>query len=398
MQNNNTLVVTPSNVNGLIKRLIGSEKKLSDVAVRGEITNLRVASSGHCYFSLSDGVSKLNAAVWKNNYARLKEKLEEGLSVICRGNVTVYEEGGTYSLSCIDVSVEGEGAQSAALEELAKKLRAEGFLDRKRPLPEFPQTVAVITSPSGAAVHDIEETLRGRYPFVKMLVIPSVVQGENAPDSIVSAFEYAQTTDADVIIFGRGGGASEDLSAFNSEKVVRAVFASRIPTISAVGHEIDRTLSDLVADRAVPTPTAAAIAAVPDFRELMQRISALKITLSDRLDAKISKKSGELNSTRHRLNGLLSRIYNTKERELSISAQNIKRLMTRRLEIAETELLKNRELISALNPLSTLKRGYSIVKSEGRPITDAGALSAGDQVEICFNVGSVTAVIEEVRK
>ena len=398
MQNSKTFVVTPSNVNGLISRLLKQDARLLNLSVRGEITNLKIASSGHCYFSLSDGASKLSAAIWRNNFERLKIKLEEGLSVICHGSISVYEPGGTYSLSCVDVEVEGEGEQSAALDELVKKLKAEGIFDRKRPLPEFPGTIAVVTSPTGAVVHDIEKTLKNRFPCVKMLVIPAVVQGEDAPDSIVCGIEYAQKTDADVIIFGRGGGASEDLSAFNSEKVARAVFASRIPTISAVGHEIDITIADLAADKTVATPTAAAVAAVPDKDELRLRLRAMCSALSDRLDAKITQKQNELGVAKARANELLKRCHKEKQTGLYNSAQSIKRLMERKIEIAEAGLLKNRELISALDPLSILRRGYSTVRLGEKTIIDARELKAGDSVEIRFGSGSALAEIKEVRK
>lgn len=398
MQSNRTLVVTPSNVNGLITRLLKQDARLLNLSVRGEITNLKFSSAGHCFFSLSDGVSKLSAAVWRNSFERLKIKLEEGLSVICRGSISTYESAGTYNLVCSDIEIEGEGEQSAALDELVKKLKAQGVFDRKRPLPEFPGTIAVVTSPTGAVVHDIEKTLENRFPCVKMLIIPAVVQGESAPDSIVYGIEYAQNTDADVIILGRGGGASEDLSAFNAEKVARAVFASRIPTISAVGHEIDITIADLAADKTVATPTAAAVAAVPDKNELYRRLGEIRSSLSDRLNAKITQKRNELNTAKKRADELLLRCYKTKESELYNSSQNIKRFMERKIEIYTAELLKNRELISALNPLSTLKRGYSIVKLGEKTITDAEELEEGSRVEISFGKGSALAVIKEVRK
>ncbi|MCH5203345.1 MAG: exodeoxyribonuclease VII large subunit [Oscillospiraceae bacterium] len=398
MHNNKTLVVTPSNVNGLITRLLKQDARLMNLSVRGEITNLKISSAGHCFFSLSDGVSKLSAAVWRNNFERLKITLEDGLGVICRGSISTYESAGTYNLVCSDIEIEGEGEQSKALDELVKKLKAEGVFDRKRPLPEFPKTIAVVTSPTGAVVHDIEKTLGNRFPCVKMLVIPAVVQGESAPDSIAYGIEYAQKTDADVIIFGRGGGASEDLSAFNTEKVARAVFASRIPTISAVGHDIDITIADLAADRTAATPTAAAVAAVPDKEELHRKLDMVRAALSDRMNAKITRMRGELDTVKARADELLTRCYKTKENELCNSAQSIKRLMERKLEIYTAELEKNRELISALNPLSTLKRGYSIVRLGEKTITGADGLSVGDNVEIRFGNGSAAAVIKEIRK
>lgn len=398
MQNNKTLVVSPSNVNALITRLIRQDARLLNIAVRGEITNLKLSAAGHCFFSLSDGVSRISAAVWKSSLGRLKIRLEEGISVICYGSISTYESAGTYNLVCSDIVADGAGEQSAALDELVKRLKAEGVFDKKRPLPEFPKKIAVVTSPNGAVVHDIEKTLQNRFPCVKMLVIPTVVQGDSAPYSIARGIEYAQTTDADTIIIGRGGGASEDLSAFNAEIVARAIFSSRIPTVSAVGHEIDVTIADLAADRTAATPTAAAVVSVPDKEELYQRLKMLKAALSDKLSAKIAQKRGELSAMKNRTAELLDRCHKNKESSLGYSTDKIKRLMARKLEIAESSLKKNRELISALDPLSILKRGYSIVKIGGKTVTDAKELSVGQPVDIMLKNGGAVAVIKEVRE
>ncbi len=398
MPNAKELVVTPSNVNGLISRLLKNEQRLVNLAVRGEITSLKFSSAGHCYFNLSDKSSKLGVIIWNRVYSGLGVKLEEGKSVICKGTVSVYEASGTYSLVCSEVLTEGNGEQSEALEELVKKLKAEGIFDRKRPLPEFPKKIAVVTSPAGAVVHDIEKTLESRFPCVKMLVVPAAVQGDSAPDSIVRGIEYAQTTDADVVIVCRGGGASEDLSAFNSERVARAVFMSRIPVISAVGHEINMTISDLAADRTVPTPTAAAVAAAPDKNELYQRLGMFKSALSDKLNSKLLQKYAELSSFKERMDELLELSYKSREERLSVLSDSIKRSMNKKLEISEITLEKNRQLISALDPLSVLKRGYSTVKLREKIVSDSGELSVGDNVEIMFGSGSAEAEIKKVRE
>lgn len=398
MQNAKKLVVTPSNVNGLISRLLKNEKKLINLSVRGEVTNLKFSSAGHCYFTLSDNISKLGAIIWSYNFDRIGSEISEGNNVICNGTVSVYEPNGTYSLVCDEVESDGEGEQSAALDELVKKLKAEGFFDRKRPLPEFPKKIAVVTSPTGAVVHDIERTLNGRFPCVKMLVVPAAVQGEDAPDSIVRGIEYVQTTEADVVIIARGGGASEDLSAFNSERVARAIFMSRIPVISAVGHEIDITISDLAADKTVATPTAAAVAAVPDKGELLHRLEMFETTLSDKLNAKLMQKYAEVSSFKERMDELLERCYKSKLSRLWEYSEDIKRAMEKKLEISEITLEKNRQLISALDPLSVLKRGYSTVRRGEKTVSDARELSVGDNVEIMFGSGSAEAEIKKVRE
>lgn len=398
MENAKEIVVTPSNVNSLVSRLLENDKRLMSLSVRGEITNLRLSPAGHCYFSISDKASKLSAVIWSRVYSRIGVELEEGKSVICKGNISVYGPSGTYSLVCSEVKTDGDGEQSVALEELVKKLKAEGIFDRKRPLPKFPKKIAVVTSPTGAVVHDIEKTLRGRFPCVKMLVVPASVQGEGAPDSIVRGIGYAQTTDADVIVIGRGGGASEDLSAFNSENVARAIFMSRIPVISAVGHEINMTISDLAADKTVPTPTAAAVAAVPDKEGLLKELEVSKTTLLDKLNAKLAQKYTEVSAFKERMDELLERSYESRENRLSVLSDNIKRSMNKKLEISEITLEKNRQLISALDPLSVLKRGYSTVKHGEKIISDAGELSVGDNVEIMFGRGSAEAEIKKVRE
>ena len=398
MELNKPIVVTPSNVNGLISRILKGEKRLANIAVRGEITNLRYSSTGHCFFSISDGVSKLSAAVWKSNLGSLKVKPEENKSVVCYGGISTYENAGTYCLSCYNIELEGEGEQAASRDKLVEKLKAEGLFAQKRPLPAFPKKIAVITSPTGAVVHDIEKTLQNRFPCVKMLVIPAVVQGENAPLSIARGIEFAQTTDSDVLIIGRGGGATEDLSAFDSEIVARALYASKIPTISAVGHEIDITIADIVADRTAATPTAAAVAAVPDKNDIYARMDDLNSALLYRLKMKIRQNMNEVLAYKSRMNELLERGYTNKQKSLDYVSMNIKRLVERKLTVAESNLEKSRELISALNPLSTLKRGYSIVQMDGKTITDARELKVGGSVEIMLKNGGAVAVIEEIRE
>ncbi len=391
-------VVTPSNVNSLVSQLLKSDSRLLNLAVRGEITKITYSSAGHIYFTLTDGTSKLSVNVWKYVADRLKVKPEDKKKVVCKGSISVYEPNGTYSLICSDIEVEGAGEQAEKLRELAEKLKKEGVFDKKRQLPEYPKKIAVVTSPTGAVVHDIEKTLAQRFPCVKMVVIPAVVQGENAPLSIVRGIEYAQTTGADILIFGRGGGAAEDLSAFNAEIVARAVYNSAIPTISAVGHEIDVTISDLAADARAATPTAAAMIATPDKDELKQRLKTINQSLLDKLGAKAEQKRAQTNAIAERLTELLERCYKTKSADFERAKADIQRLMDRKFEIAESELEKQRGLISALNPLSTLKRGYSIVKLGEKTVSESKELSKGDTVEILLNSGSASAVIEEVRE
>lgn len=393
-------VVTVSQVNRVVETLISGDKRLGNVAVRGEISNFTHQSkTGHFYFTLKDEQTQLKAVMFSSYSEKVKFAPKDGDKVICRGAIKVYAPYGVYQISCTEMEAEGEGEQSQALEELRKKLASEGVFSQKRPLPKRPKTVAVITSPDGAALQDIKKTISQRCPMVKLLVIPSLVQGAGAAASLVESLGKAQKTDADVIIFGRGGGASEDLSAFNDEGVVRAVYKSRIPTISAVGHEVDISLSDFAADMTVATPTAAAVAAVPDKRELFTELDSALDYIAGCTTRLLSKKEQQLLSRAEVIKARSpeSRI-KAWETRLSALSDTISLKTHSKLELAEKNLMRKAEVISALDPLGVLARGYSVVYSGGRIVSDAAVLSKGDSVSIKLNRGTLTAEITDINE
>lgn len=271
-------VFTVREVTAYIKRLFDSDEVLQDVIVRGEVSNFRAHRSGHLYFTLKDEDAALDCVCFRNVAAGLDFEIKDGMQLVAAGRITVYEKQGRYQLIAEHLRPDGLGALYLAFERLKAKLEAEGLFDpsRKRPLPAFPRCIALVTSPTGAAVEDMKNIISRRYPLARIIVFPTLVQGEDAPASIVASLEAANSHEAvDVIIVGRGGGSIEDLWAFNDERVARAIFASRKPVVSAVGHETDVTIADLVADLRAPTPSAAAELVVPEVGELLGRVEAL---------------------------------------------------------------------------------------------------------------------------
>ena len=261
------VTLTVTELNNAIKTLLDSEPMLADVCVRGELSNYKIYPSGHHYFTLKDAESSLKCVMFKGSASRLRFRPESGMGVTAFGRVTVYPRDGAYQLYCTALQPEGMGDLQVAFEQLKAKLSAEGLFDRehKKPLPAFPERIAIITSSAGAAVHDMIRILGHRWPMTKVLLLPVRVQGAEAPPEIAGAIRYANEFHvADLIITGRGGGSIEDLWAFNDERVARAIYASRLPVISAVGHEPDVTISDYVADRRASTPSNAAEIAVQD--------------------------------------------------------------------------------------------------------------------------------------
>lgn len=391
-------VVTVSQVNRVAEMLINGDKRLGNVAVRGEISNFKDHyMSGHLYFTLKDGASQLSCMMFSDKAAGLKFAPENGDKVICRGAVRVYTKNGVYQLYCSDMTRDGEGEQAAALEELKKRLAEEGLFSRKRPLPAMPKKIAVITAPDSAAVRDVMTVIGRRYPIASLVVIPTLVQGEGAPQSVARSLKRAQNIGADVIIFGRGGGSAEDLGAFNTEDVARAVFDSAVPTISAVGHETDTTIADMAADMRAPTPSAAAELAVPEIGAIYSAIEGMEKRARAAVLRSLSANERVLSAMAELIRALSphGRINAMEQRLDSVSAL-ILRQMHARLDYAESRLIANADMISALNPLGVLSRGYSVAKAAGRVVTDAGTLSVGDVVELKFGKGGAAAEILKI--
>lgn len=391
-------VVTVSQVNRVVGMLIKGDRRLADVAVRGEISNFtRHYKTGHLYFTLKDEQTQLKAVMFAGNAVRLSFSPGDGDRVVCYGGITVYEPNGVYQINCADMRPDGAGEQALALEELKKRLAAQGLFDQKRPLPGFPRCVAVITSAGGAALQDVINIISRRCPVTRLVVIPAKVQGEGADSSVAAAIRRAQDTDADVIIFGRGGGSAEDLGAFNSEVVARAVYSSRIPTISAVGHETDFTIADLTADMRAPTPSAAAELAVPELSAVMAAVNGTMQGIRSGMLRRLADSSRELSARMELISALSPKNrLNTAEQRLDELSDNIRRGMHNRLDRAERALASHAGVISALDPLGVLARGYSLTTSGGSVVTDAVQLEVGGSINVRLSKGAVCAQVTEL--
>lgn len=390
-------VVTVSQLNRRIMSLLKADMTLLGLSVRGEISNFKRHSSGHLFFSLRDEVSSVRAVMFRTNAERLTFLPEEGMSVVVTGNVQCFERDGVYQIYVQQIIPDGEGERAVAQKQLRERLQKEGIFSQKRPLPKFPEKICLITAETSAAVHDFLNILGRRDPLVRVILIPALVQGEKAPDSICRAFCLANGTDADLILFGRGGGASEDLSAFDTERVARAVYESRIPTISAVGHEIDMCIADLAADRRAATPSEAAELAVPDVREIAGRLEKRLSFVKKDFDAFLTRREEAVkraflkvsaNSPRNRLS--------VNERLLDVKRIEIQSRIRRLLSEKEHRLSEREAVLFALNPLTVLTRGYSIVSRENETIAKSGQLMVGDEIRVRFSEGAVSAVVREV--
>ena len=397
---NKPFIVTVSQLNRRISLMLKGEKAFSDISIRGEISNFTYHSkSGHIYFTLKDEASSLKAVMFRSYAENLSFTPENGMAVIVRGSVQCFERDGVYQLYATEIAPDGEGDIANEFEALKSKLEKEGLFKRKRPIPTVPGRIIVITSDTGAALQDILNILGRRYPFVKVTVIPAMVQGEYAPESIVSAFKKAEEIGGDTIIFGRGGGSAEDLSAFNTEIVARAVFGSSIPTISAVGHETDFTIADFVADLRAPTPSAAAELSVPDIKDISDALINYQDFLYKKTMDFINEKSLilKLKASDIRKESPCQKLKINEERLSSIK-RNLQASVKKLIESKENRYISMAAVIGALNPLSVLSRGYSITYKDNSAVFSADELIKGDIVTIRLNEGSITARVEETRK
>ncbi len=395
MQKSNVPVVSVSQVNRVVGMLIKGDRRLMNVAVRGEVSNFtRHYRTGHCYFTLKDEQTQLKAVMFAGNAAHLSFDPQDGDKVICFGAVTVYEPGGVYQINCTDMQSDGAGAQAMALEQLKQKLSEEGLFSRKRSIPAMPKKIAVITSAGGAALQDVINIISRRCPIVTLVVIPAQVQGADAPMSVANAIKRAQTTGADTIIFGRGGGSAEDLAAFNTELVARAVYESKIPTISAVGHETDFSIADMAADMRAPTPSAASELAVPDIAVVMSAIDGMEKRIAAYAKRCVYDNMSTLQYRSEVIRALSphSRI-NAHSQRLESLADRISERAHAAVNNAESSLNSRAQTISALNPLGVLVRGYSVTYRGGSIVTDAGQLKSGDRVQLRFAKGGAEAEI-----
>lgn len=390
-------ILSVGHINLYIKNLLDSDAVLSDVSVRGEISNFKLHSSGHMYMSLKDETGVIRGVMFRSAGAKLRFRPENGMKVIARGRVAVYERDGQYQLYINSMEQEGIGNLYAAFEKLREKLSKEGLFDadKKKTLPKYPKKIGVVTAPTGAAIRDIINVLSRRFAYSDVVIYPVLVQGENSAESIVEAIEYFnKVQDADVLIVGRGGGSIEDLWSFNEEIVARAICKSKIPIVSAVGHEIDFTISDFAADLRAPTPSAAAELVVPSGKELAEKfgnvIKRLKVSAERIIENRYIRLRNCTESTA--MKNPMNKIENKKQ-----YLDNLEH----RLEIGESNVAeRKKQLLSmyasrldGLSPLGTLKRGFSVVTSENGVVKSVKQIKSGEEIRVKVADGDFTAVV-----
>jgi len=392
-------IFTISELNNYIKNILDRDETLADIYVKGELSNYKAYPSGHHYFTMKDAEGVLKCVMFKGNASKLRFKPDNGLSVVAFGRVAVYPRDGLYQLYVNEITPDGVGDLYVAFEQLKEKLFKEGLFNEahKKPLPRFPKNIAVITSSAGAAVQDIIRVLASRWPMTNVLVIPVRVQGAEAPPEIVEAIKYANANKvADIIITGRGGGSIEDLWAFNDESVARAIFASDIPVISAVGHEPDVTIADFVADVRAATPSNAAELAVPDKIDVLGWLKSADMRLHQAINRDIKTRRQRLyDISKKRV--LQSPKYYIEDRKIQVD-----RSAERLLSAMQKQIFKKRERyarlaasLDAMSPLKVLGRGYSIAhRDDGTVIKTAKDVSSGDRIKIRLQKDEISCITE----
>lgn len=355
--------ITVGELNKYIKSIIDNNSHLQNVYLKGEISNFKAHSRGHWYFTLKDETSRINAIMFSFNASKVKFVPMDGMKVLVTGKISVYEASGAYQIYVTDILSDGVGNLHIAFEQLKKKLEAEGLFDKryKKRIPKIPKKIGIVTAPTGAAIKDIISTLKRRFPICETILFPALVQGDLAAPSIVKQIKKAQEYDIDTLIVGRGGGSIEDLWAFNEEEVARAIFECRIPVISAVGHEIDFTISDFVADLRAPTPTGAAEMAVPDFKDILNYINQVNIRLNEALNKKFEYLNLQLEKIKNSyiLKNPIS-MYEMKEQKLDILIDKLNSNLLNKIEMYKTRFnqLKNNYILNNPKNIYEIKEKY----------------------------------------
>lgn len=390
-------VLTVTQINRYISFRMKEDKNIQGIMVKGEISNFTDHyRTGHLYFTLKDKESAIKAVMFASAASRLKFKPEEGMSVIVFGSISVFERDGIYQLYVNDIQPDGVGSVSVALEQLKTKLAKAGVFDtaHKRPLPVMPKKIGAVTSLSGAAVRDIINVLSRRYPIGELYIVNALVQGEKAPDSICRGIIRAESAGCDVIIVGRGGGSSEDLGAFNTEKVAYAIYNCHVPVISAVGHETDFSVADLAADMRAPTPSAAAELAAPSINQLTEKIDILEKRLRTSALSVSDKAADRYISLNSRLSA------QSPSNRLSLASERIKGLdikmkhsYEKYMSALDSALTQKVVRLDSLSPIKVLSRGYSLVYNKDKLVNNADDLKCGDKVKIRFGNGESYAEI-----
>jgi len=419
MQNN---YITITDFTRYLKSKFDYDENLKKVYLKGEISNFKAHTRGHFYFTLKDENSRINAVMFASNTKNVKFKPIDGMKVLVTGRVTVYEATGGYQIYVEDMIEDGIGNLYIAFEQLKEKLSKEGLFDKehKKKIPRCPNKIGIVTASTGAAIRDILTTIKRRYPICETILFPSLVQGELAKDDIVKKIELANTYDIDTLIVGRGGGSIEDLWPFNEEIVARAIYNSRVPVISAVGHEIDFTIADFVADLRAPTPTAAAELAVPDINTIITYLDNAKTRSYNALNNTIENKRLLLEKLRDSyVMKNPSNMYEIKEQKLDLLIDNLNKAMNRNIEnnqiilfkLSNSYILNNPNMLykfksqnldniisklEVLNPMNTIKRGYAIVRSNDKVISSVKNIKAKDKIFINLKDGNIETEVIKV--
>lgn len=392
-------VITVTQVNRYISSIVKGDNNLKNVLIRGEISNYVHHKSGHRYFSLKDSTTAIKAVMFAGYANRLNFTLQNGISVIVAGSIAVYERDGVYQINVTDVIPEGAGRESTGLEQLKRKLEYEGIFakEHKRSIPHMPKKIGVVTSLTGAAIRDIINILTRRYPLCELYAVNTVVQGENAPESICRGIAKAETADCDVIIVGRGGGSAEDLSAFNTESVARAIYNCKVPVISAVGHEIDFTIADFAADMRAPTPSAAAELVAVDIQKIRDNINTLENRMKYAVSGIIERKSNSLSALDTRLTA------QSPENRIRLMEEKIDNLnkmaesaINRCIDRAESRFREKTGRLESLSPLKVMSRGYSLVYNNKSLVRNSEDLAEGDTLIIRFDKGNAEAEVKKI--
>lgn len=407
-----------------LKAKFDVDENLQTVFLKGEISNFKAHTTGHFYFSLKDETSKINAIMFRSNASKVLFKPADGMKVLVSGRISVYEAMGSYQIYVDEMLEDGVGNLYVAFEQLKKKLQAEGLFDKehKRKIPKIPKRVGIVTASTGAAIRDIMTTIKRRFPICETILFPTLVQGENAKDDIVRNIEKAQDYDLDVLIVGRGGGSIEDLWPFNEEVVARAIYKSKVPVISAVGHEVDFTIADFVADLRAPTPTAAAELAVPNMSDLKKHISQLSIRLNESIFKKVNYLKLYLESVK---NSYVIKspmiMYENKRQSLDLMNEKLNNLMIGKVDglkntldkLKKSYVLKSPQLLykdkmievkniidklELLNPLNILGRGYSITYLDDKALKNVSDVKKDDVLSIRLSNGLIKSKVIDVKE
>ena len=414
--------ISISQLTRYIKFKFDNDEHLGHVFLRGEISNFKAHTRGHYYFTLKDETSRINAVMFSSNASKLLFRPTDGMKVLVTGRVSVYEATGGYQIYVEDMVEDGVGNLYVQFEELKKKLQQEGLFDpsKKKKIPKIPKTVGIITAPTGAAIKDILSTIKRRWPITKTILFPSLVQGASAAPEIIKQIEKAQEFDLDVLIVGRGGGSIEDMWCFNDEQVARAIYACKIPVISAVGHEIDFTISDFVADLRAPTPTGAAEMAVPNISDFYQYFGQIELRLEQAIMTMITSKKDQLETLKksyiltnpiamyqvkeqrfdslfEKIHLLMNSIIANEKNNCQILKQKLENNIQKVLENEQHRYLHALNKLEILNPLLTIKRGYSITRNQDHVVTSIQQVKPHDKIEIEVTDGLIEARVEEVK-